>query len=122
MRTLSFSGVSFTNPISRLFIPGVQQIERGALPIVPGATVEVVNSVGSNAKPLCCLTSQVWNGAVRLGSPGASKKMLLNSSMSSEEVMRIGNPAWKVRIPDHSHPSTSLPVNPSYFGTGKAHT
>src|ERR1700722_1974827 len=122
MRTRSPSGVSFTSPMSMLLIPGVQQIERGALPMVPGGTVELVNNVGSKAKPLCCFTFHVWNGAVRFGSPGASKKILLNSSMSSEEVIRIGNPVWKVRIPDHSHPSTSLPVKPSYFGTGKAHT
>jgi hypothetical protein len=35
--------------ISQLLIPGPQQIERGALSMVPGATVAFVNKLGSKA-------------------------------------------------------------------------
>ena len=35
--------------MSQLLIPGPQQIERGALPMVPGATVALVNKLGSKA-------------------------------------------------------------------------
>ena len=117
---LSFSPSAkpLKKPISQLLIPGLQQIERGAFPIVPGATVELVNRFGSKTNPSFCRTFCVWKGAVRFGSPGASKKKLLNSSMSSPDVMRIGNPAWNVTIPDHCQPSSSCPFQPLYFGAG----
>ena len=38
--------------MSQLLMPGPQQIERGALPIVPDATVEFVNKLGSKANPV----------------------------------------------------------------------
>ena len=37
--------------MSQLLIPGPQQIERGALPMVPGATVAIGEQVGIEHKP-----------------------------------------------------------------------
>src|SRR5271169_5467718 len=121
--------------MSVLLIPGPQQIERGAFPIVPAATVELVKRLGSktypetgwqgvpvpesgpvNAAQTVLRGLTVLNGAVRLGSPGATKSNVVSScSTSSWEVMRIGNPLWNVRMPDTSQPSSSLPLKPLYF-------
>src|SRR5215471_6255598 len=127
MRNRSLNWKPLKKPISQLLMPGEQQIERGALPIVPGGTVAFVNCDGSNTNPPCFLASHctsepaAYPGA-QFGSPGASKNVLRNCSMSSDEVMRTGKPVWNVTMPETCQPLSSCPLNPSNFGTGSAHT
>src|SRR5207245_237932 len=114
MRNLSPSDVCLEKLMSQLLMPGPQQIERGALPIVPDATVEFVNKLGSKANPVtgwqagavgsnCCAKGPVpaaqtglrgltvLNGPTKFGWPGASKSNVVsNCSTSSWEEMRMG--------------------------------
>src|SRR6266849_4108183 len=132
----SLSCVTFWKPISQLLIPGPQHTVRGALPIVPGATVASVKLLfGSNPALIGWQSTPVpddgpvpnahtvffglidLNGATTLGSPGVSKSKLDCSSMSSCSVMRTGKPAWNVVIPETAQPLRALPAKPSYFGT-----
>src|SRR5258708_4285755 len=112
-------------------MPGPQQIERGEVPMLPSGTpfrsaadwMLLSNRAGLNAKPPFLRMSWVWKRGSRLGSPTASKSNVLsNSSLSACEVMRIGKPLWRVSMPDISHPSRTLPLNPEYLGTGRSHT
>src|SRR4029077_19563875 len=112
-------------------MPGPQQMERGAVPMLPSGTPVVSeadwmllsNRAGLNTSPPFLRMSWVWKGATRFGSPGASKlKVLSNSSLSACDVMRIGKPLWRVSMPEISHPSNNLPLNPEYLGTGRSQT
>src|SRR5215469_7805516 len=146
--SLSPSLVCLEKLISQLLIPGPQQSERGALPIVPKGTVALVIRLGSKEKPetgwqagrvgsSCCANGPVkaahtvlrgftvlnFAPEAKFGWPGSSKsKVVSSSSTSSCDVMRIGKPLWKERIPVISQPSSSLPLKPSYLGIGKSQT
>src|SRR5271167_1589043 len=124
--TLSPMAVFFMKLMSVLLIPGPQQMVLGALPMVPGATVEFVKELGSNTNPPVCrilVFTRCGCPAAKFGSPAASKRKVLSScSISSCEVIRIGKPDWKLKMPDSSQPSSHRPLNPSIFGTGKSHT
>src|SRR5256885_8678137 len=61
---LSPNLVFFRKLMSQLLVPGPQQMERGALPMVPGATVELVNKLGSEAQPQ--EGQSAWNVGCRL--------------------------------------------------------
>src|SRR6267154_6894065 len=100
---LSPNLVFFAKLMSQLLIPGPQQMERGALPMVPGVTVALVNKLGSKAKPvtgwqagavgsIACgrgpvkAAQTVFRGLTvlkapaKFGWPGASKSKVVSSS------------------------------------------
>src|SRR5712692_10616082 len=105
---------------------------RGALPIVPigtapglaaqspgivGSQVALLKELGSKPRLPGPRGSSLLNGATRFGAPGVSKSKLDCSSVSSCEVIRIGNPLWNVVIPDTAQPFNAFPLKPSYLGT-----
>ena len=125
--------------MSKLFIPGLQQRVRGELPVTPsvvgtakrfgsntrfdtgvqGVAVPLVGPVPSAHPPF--RGSCVWNLPNRSGWPGDSKSKLPSNSVSAElEISRIGNPDWKVAIPENAHPFSALPANPDILGTGSS--
>src|SRR5258708_32108033 len=112
-------------------MPGPQQMVRGALPIVPNGTAAgfaelssgivgshgvLLNELGSNPRFPGPRGFSLLNGATRLGSPGVSKSKLDCSSVSSWEVMRIGNTLWNVVIPETARPSKPWPSRPPHWG------
>src|ERR1700730_18233544 len=146
---LSFSPISlvcFEKLMSQLLMPGPQQMERGALPIVPNCGPPLAgsfeNRLGSKTKPdtrdqggapgakgpvkaaqTVPRGLTALNGATRFGSPGASKRNVESSSSRSDcEVMRPGKPLWKITMPDISQPLSSAPLKPSILGTSRSHT
>src|SRR2546426_6796433 len=74
----------------------------------------------SKKYPPCVRGSNVWNGAIWSGSPGNSKSKLFISSLSSDEVMRTGNPLWKVTMPEVAQPFRILPAAPDFLGIGSS--